>query len=153
MLNLVTWTQYLSGLLILTLVYYTWIAIRFYPQALRALLSGKKNIPFQASEPATGEQQLPASQIIADQPITPAQNNEETFERIESLIAGLKSQIHQKGAGTMETSLTEKLRKVIHDYPDLKDSPFRPSINEMIISECQLAEISPPDEAELQQLW
>ncbi|ETZ24153.1 hypothetical protein [Pedobacter sp. V48] len=113
MLNLVTWTQYLSGLLILTLVYYTWIAIRFYPQAFRVLLSGKKNIPFQPSEPATGEQQLPTSQIIPDQPITPTQNSEETFDRIESLIAGLKSQIHRKGAGSMETSLTEKLRKVI----------------------------------------
>ena len=152
MLNHITWTQYLCGILALTFIYYTWIVIRFYRQDLRARYSGKKNTFLQPLESPATEHQLP-DQVIADQTITATQNGEKNFDRIESLIGELKSQIHQKQGGTGETGLLEKLRTVIHAYPDLKDSPFRTSINEMIISECQLVEISPPDETELQQLW
>ena len=147
MLNSITWTQYLIGLITLALVYYTWIVLRFYLQDLRLLLSSKKSLPSQRSRPTVEEQQLP------DQPVTAMQHGEETFDRIESLISQLKSQIHEKDSGALETNLSDKLRSVIQAYPDLKSSPFCPSINEMIIKECHSAEIPPPDQAELQQLW
>ncbi|NRF41111.1 hypothetical protein [Pedobacter foliorum] len=153
MLNPITWTQYFSILIALVFVYYTWVAFRFYSQDIKMLLSGKKQLASAPFEPILEEQHQPPSPAIPDQPITAPQNGDETFDRIESLIAELKVQIHTKETGTIEANLSDKLREVIQGYTDLKDSPFYPSINKMIINECRSAQIQSPDEAELQQLW
>ncbi len=157
MLNQLSWTTYLQVIIALATAYYLFILLRYYPDELKAFLKTKK---------VNGGQALPAvlqydpgEAIIAShhsQQLEESEDNrpDSSLAEADSLIAEIKSCIQAaSGKPFAPAILIPQITKIFRAAPGMAGSPYRPAINEIVVSECERLGTALLTEDEVDQWW
>lgn len=155
MLNDISWTDYIMAVGITLVIYYLFIGVKYYAGEIKDLLSGKRKFKLKPALPAAHEKQYDQN-IESEQPgITGFENSkDDEFIELEHLIGRLKTVIEDASHREMvPQEFKQYLTMILKEYPSIKDSPLRSSVNEMIISECQKYGTVMLNEDEVDSLW
>jgi len=151
MLRNVSWTNYITTIVIGMAIYYLFVAIRYYADEIKDILSGRKKLNF---KPALPESALPEMQPMQSEDAPFEEIPENNFDEVEQLIKQLKTAIADGSSRKLiPDEFKMNLIMVLRQYPDVKYSPLRPSINELILSECEKSQAATMDIGDVELLW
>lgn len=155
MLNNISWSNYMLTVVIGLAVYYIYVGARFYAVEIKELVSGKCkrksgrtafNSDSYAVDSASNQE---AHGIVRFENI-----DDEEFARVESLVIKLKAAIADASQRKLIPEECRRyLQSVLGEFPSLKTSPLRPSINELIKIECKKHQIAAIEDNEVEWLW
>ena len=154
MFNNISWPTYFTVVAIGLAAYYLYVVARYFRGSIKERLSPppKPRMRMDLPEQEDDDQIRPSDRSMN------TENYQETaldeYGEIESLIERIKSTI----AGAAERNANpEEVKQYLHllfnDYPSLKNSDFRPSINEMVVSECNKLGKVTLSEGDVDRLW
>ena len=149
MLSNITWTEFFAGTLLLAAIYYLYVMIRFYPGEIKSFLNRRKvqdnHTTFMAPEPVV---ENPAEAKIA------IESADSDLDDVEELVAQVVSTIAESATRKLDdTELKWAIELVLGSKPMLKESPYRSSINALIVSECAKNGTVTLSEKEVDMLW
>lgn len=151
----ISWQDYIIAVAITLTVYYVVIGLRYYSDELKALFSGKWRLKFRRAGSGFDEDDLsliPSHRDNQDYPFEPAGQDE--FAIVEELIGRLKETIATASKKKhVPQEFKHFLRLLLREYPAVRTSPFRDSVNELIVSECEKYGSVLLTEAEVNRLW
>ena len=157
----ISWTNYIIAVILLLIIYYIIIGIRFYSHDLKNLLSGNQKFKQSSSTELSNAQNF--NTPIADKQAQPemfqagkafAETIDETFLDVEHLIIRLKEAIANASRKKyIKQEFFLYLQLILKEYPILKNSQLQSVINELIISECAMYGSITLSEEEAVALW
>lgn len=152
----ISWTDYLAVVTIGLSTYYLIVGLRYYSAELKELISGKIKVGFskRIADYSFNEGDQPALAPF-DHRLQPVEStNDNAFSEIEELIGHLKDAIETASIKKyIIQELRQSLRMILKKYPNIKNSPFRSSINELLVSECEKCGTVAFSEEEADKLW
>ncbi len=152
MFTQISWTDYLLAVSILLAIYYLFVGVRYFSGDLKALLAGKRKLTlkpsgFPQNEPLQNE-------VSEDISVTTDEDSDDEFAEVEYLIEKVKAMIEDAlGKQLVKEEFRQYLRLVLKEFPSVKTSVLRPSVNELIVSECEKQGIGAFNEEEVDALW
>lgn len=151
----ISWHDYLVGVSITLAIYYFFIGFRYYSVELKELLSGigKRRFSNQIADVEEDKfMVLSSDQDNRDSTFEHAGGEE--FAEVEDLIARLKETIQNTATKKCNPQeFKHYLHLLLLEYPTLKTSLFRSSVNEFIVSECEKYGSLTLTEQEIEMLW
>lgn len=151
----ISWNDYLMGVSIIVVIYYFIIGFRYYSVELKELFSGRGNLRFNnqiADREEDNLMKLSSGQDNRDYPYE--HTGDEEFAEVEGLIARLKETIQNIATKKYDPQeFKHFLRLLLLEYPTVKTSLFRSSVNEFIVSECNKYGSLTLTEQEVELLW
>ena len=156
MLTNISWTDYIIAVAILLAVYYFFVGIRYFFADLKDLVSGKSNLKFMVgmSYDAVRESIQTSEKNYNGESPAFETTTDDDFADVEHLIERLKSVISDaSGKKLIPQEFKQYLHLVLQEYPNIKNSPFRSSINELVASECERYGAVTLSEDEVELLW
>ncbi|MUV04591.1 hypothetical protein GN157_12815 [Flavobacterium rakeshii] len=152
MLTHITWTDYFRFSVLATLVYYLLLLLKFYLPTLQ----GRRAVSGNALIADADHQDSALNHDIMDN-LTPAGGIEgpvTDYETVEEMIERVKSTFGRVvGSDKDQETVTQTLTTILRDYPSLKESGFRPAINEFIVTEARQQGIEFLHEENVNGLW
>lgn len=137
MFSNISWQNYLIGMAIALAVYYLVVGLKFYRSEIRNL--------YKPGPKTTRELQ----EIEED----PPQENDELVE-IENLISRVKEVFEMAKNQQLTTGEVEEfLSLVFAEYPSVKHSDWRDSVNELVVSESEKVAGILLTTQQVNQLW
>lgn len=151
----ISWTDYFITVTILLAIYYLFVGIRFYAGGIKDLLSGKRKLNLKTALYYNSKSEYPSD---AEGNIHPEASFEETtdkeFTEVEHLIERLKELIADASRRKMiPQEFKQYLSLVLKEYPSVKNSSLRTSVNELIVSECEKYGTVTLTEDEVDLVW
>lgn len=150
----ISWGNYILVVLLLLTAWYLFVAMRFYLDELKNFVSGKRKL--QSALPVVLSNDIAAGEFNFE---APQYSNkfieaDPTFQDVDNLVARLKSVITDSSQRKLvKTEFTDYLTLVLEEYPTVKNSPFRSSISELIVSECEKIDFLDLNQEEAEALW
>ena len=152
----ISWTDYLIVVTIVLSAYYLIIGLRYYSAELKELISNKLKLGFnkQIVDYNFEEDGDPSLSLSGHEHQAIDSTNDDAFSEVEELIGHLKDAIETASIKKyIIQELRQSLRMNLKEYPNIKSSPFRGSINELLISECEKWGTATFSEEEADKLW
>lgn len=158
MLTGISWNNYIVVVVSLSIVWYLFVGLRYYFDDIKDLVTGKRKLQFRGLE---GKSILKSDYDFDYQKsdeILNAQVEFETidpaFNEVEELVTKLKKAITDATQKKLiKSEFEDHLRFLLKEHPLLGNSPFRPSLNELIISEYEKQESVLLTHQEVDALW
>ncbi|NGF55566.1 hypothetical protein G5B35_18095 [Parapusillimonas sp. SGNA-6] len=152
----ISWTDYLTAVFLLLAIYYVYVGVRYYSGDLKDLLSGKRKLNFRASPADSPGGPSPLFMDNKDRPAATAfgETTDDDYTEVEHLIGRLKEVIAD--ASQRQLILQEfrhYLRLTLKEYPAVKISALRASVNKLIVSECEKYGAVTVSAEEVDVLW
>lgn len=160
MLNNLSWPHYLTAMLVLLAIYYLVIGLKYYHPELRHIFNKyfKRDI---------SQHRLPEALIYEEPEALPAQNAaplagdveylaeaDDLMDKTEEFIGRFKKVTAQAATKTYSpTLLIHSLQLLFTEYPQIKNSPHRAAISELIASECEQTGTAQLSEDEVDAWW
>jgi len=156
MLTNISWTDYFIAVAVLLTTYYLFVGLWYFYADFKNLVSGKKELRFRAvpSHDTSDESILSSEANYPGESPALESTIDDDLAEVEHLIGRLKNVIADaSGRKLIPLEFKQYLHLVLQEYSNIKNSPLRSSINELIASECEKygAVILSEDEVEL--LW
>lgn len=151
----ISWLQYLMVAAPVICCYYLYVAVKYYRTDIQDLL-GQKQRDFSPEWTETEAGPIPETlSATTDGPGTDTSDQQQDqFDQIEKLVGDLKYRIAQAaGTNTLKGALAESLTAAIRQYPELKNTPYKTAINELIVYECAQQNLATLSETEVEGLW
>lgn len=149
----ISWTEYLFAVAAALVVYYSLVGIRYFPKELKGLLTGKSKLGFRpvVSGYDDGDNDI----AVADGSNTRSSSEEDdAFAEVEELIGRTKEAIANASRKKyVPQEFKHYLQLLLREYPNIKNSDLRSSINELIIMECERHGVVTLNEEEANMLW
>jgi len=158
MLSGISWNNYIVVVVLLSIVWYLFVGLRYYFDDIRDLVTGKRKLQFRSllGKPIPKTNYYFDYQKSDEILNTPVQYEtvDPVFNDVEDLTVSLKEAI----TDAIQKKLSKKhfkahLQSILQTSPLLADSSFRPSLNELIISECEKQESFLLTLQEVDALW
>jgi hypothetical protein len=152
----ISWSDYIIAVAILLTIYYFFVGLRYYSADLKDLLSGKRKLKFRAAMPLdTGEEETYfAEENHQNEAAAFETTTDDDFAEVEHLIERLKNLIADASQKKLiPQEFKQYLHLVLEEYPSVKNSPLRSSVNELIVSECEKHGAVTLSEEEVDMLW
>lgn len=154
MLHNISWANYIMAVAAALIIYYLFIGIRYFSVEIRELLSGKRSLRLRTSISGSEDAYTAAEAEVPHENAGFEHTSDNEFAEVEHLIERLKSVIadasHRK---LIPDEFKQYLSMVLKEYPSVKYSPLRSSVNELIVSECQKNGTVALKEDEVELLW
>jgi hypothetical protein len=152
----ISWTDYFITVIILLAIYYLFVGIRYYSGDIKDLLSGKRKLNLKTALPYNSKGEYPST--IEGNSHPSEASFEETmnkeFTEVEHLIERLKALIADASRRKMiPQEFKQYLSLVLKEYPSVKNSSLRASVNELIVSECEKYGTVTLTEGEVDLVW
>lgn len=158
MLTGISWNNYIVVVVLLSIVWYLFVGLRYYFEDIKDLVSGKQKLQFRGlvgkSIPKPDyDFDYPKSDEILNAPVE-FETIDPAFNEVEDLVAKLKNAItNATQKKLVKSEFEDHLRFLLKEHPLLENSPFRPSLNELIISEYEKQESVLLTHQEVDALW
>ena len=152
----ISWTDYFITVTILLAIYYLFVAIRYYAGDVKDMLSGKRklNLKTAISYNSKGEYPLTIERNTHPSEASFEETTDKNFTEVEHLIERLKGLIADASHRKMiPQEFKQYLSLVLKEYPSVKNSSLRASVNELIVSECEKCGTVILTEDEVDLLW
>jgi hypothetical protein len=153
----ISWLQFFMVAAPVISAYYLYVAIRYYRSSIQELLNrhARENDPetFDDGKDIAAAEHDPPLPVSQEEPL-PEADDELQFDLIEKLVGELKARITQAGReNLMKGELAAALSENIRNYPELRNTPYKRQINELILFECAQQKITALSEADAEMLW
>ena len=156
----ISWADYTLVVALLVASWYLFIAFRFYFEEIKEIVAGNRKYQFRAiNEKCTLQSQddLKDQEFIdstSSLPVSSFGASDTTFQDVDSLVERIKSLVTDAiKRKILKQELLDYLQLVLEEYPTVKNSPFRSSVSEFIVSECARIETIDLIQAEFEDLW
>lgn len=156
MLTGISWTDYFIVVGIALVIYYAFVSVKYYSGEIKDLLSGKRKLQFKPVPSAQSQRQYEkdVDQVQQEEGGGFEETTDSEFAEVEHLIERLKQVIEDASRRKLiPEEFKQYLAMLLKEYPSVKQSPLRSSINELIISECQKYGTVTISEDEVELLW
>lgn len=154
MLKNISWSDYIIAVAILLAIYYLFIGMRYFSGEIKDLLSGKQKFKFRAALPNDHAAYSPDDEQSLQETDGFEKITDDEFTEVEHLIERLKAVIADASRRKLiPEEFKQYLNMVLKEYPSVRYSPLRSSINELIVSECQKYGAVTLNEDEVELLW
>ncbi|MDB5143680.1 MAG: hypothetical protein JWQ66_2393 [Mucilaginibacter sp.] len=157
MLSHLSWTNYFETVMLLLVIYYAFVGIRFYAADIRGLLrlSSKSGTPRQLPEQLVyREQERPVDILPEEVSYASGSYPDDDIRETDELIASVKSRIAEaSGKAYAPDELIPQLKNIFKKHAGLNISPHRPAINELVVTECERTGTAGLTEEEVDQWW
>ncbi|OXG09663.1 hypothetical protein BC749_11132 [Flavobacterium araucananum] len=154
----ISWGNYIVVVILLLASWYLFVGFRFYFDEFKDVLSGKRKFQFRRlGAPNYGDFQSEESyqgspEAISNQ--TSFGEFDSTFQDVDALVARLKSFIADAvKRKLLKQEFLDYIQLILKEYPSVKDSAFRSSVSELIVTECKTLESISVTQAEAEGLW
>jgi hypothetical protein len=142
MCSSISWQQFILTIVLFVILYYLYVGVAYYRKDWLYRLKAKK-APRSATSPVVSPT---AKAAVSPEPNPLLPVVHDLVDEIRALLQGI-------GEGADKVSLLEKLGLLLQKYPTLKDSPFQPSLNQLIAAESKNQCSIELEEDELDGLW
>ena len=152
----ISWTDYFITVIILLAIYYLFVGIRYYSGDIKDLLSGKRKLSLKTALPYNLRGEYSSIIGANSQPSEASfeETADEEFTEVEHLIERLKALIADASHRKMiPQEFKQYLSLVLKEYPTVKNSSLRASVNELIVSECEIYGTVTLTEDEMDLVW
>ncbi|MGN6214480.1 hypothetical protein [Parafilimonas sp.] len=154
MLKNISWTDYLIVVAIALAIYYLFVGVRYFSTEIKELLSGKRKLRFRAALSDPNGQYEPVEEQSQQHSGSFEKTTDDDFAEVEHLIERLKTVIADASRRELiPQEFKQYLGMVLKEYPAVKYSPLRSSINELITSECEKYGTVTLKDEEVDLLW
>lgn len=140
MLTGISWNNYIVVVVSLSIVWYLFVGLRYYFEDIKDLVTGKRKLQFRGlvekSVPIRDyDLDYQKSDKILNAPVE-FETIDPAFTEVGELVTKLKNAITDATQKKLiKSEFADHLRFILKEHPLLGNSPFRPSLNELIISE------------------
>ncbi|MCC9073505.1 hypothetical protein LNQ49_18165 [Flavobacterium sp. F-65] len=154
----ISWGNYIVVVILLLTSWYLFVGFRFYFDDLKEVISGKRKLQFRRlGDPNYGDFQSEENDQETPAPTLSQPTFGEfdtTFQDVDALVARLKSFITDAAKKKLvKKEFTYYLQLLLREYPSVKDSAFRSSVSELIVTECKTLDAVSVTQAEAEGLW
>lgn len=151
----ISWATYYCTVAIVLLLWYLYVGFRYFRTDISRAAGWTAGTPLHwDAGPGEGQPEVaePAPNLAAKG--TFEENSFNDFEIIEELVDRVKALITEsvEHKAPKDNFLTT-LHHILKDYPTLRHSQFRPSVNEFITTECDAQGMEPVSTEEVEQAW
>lgn len=154
MLSHISWAVYWSITAALIAGWYLYLGATSFRNEISTYFTGRKkssNDPGGNIFSAAGVSEKTA---VAEPPATFTLSQEPSYDDIDELIERVKgATVEAVEQEFTKDQLFHSLQKIVKDYHVLANSPYRPSVNEFIITECAEQAGIQLNETEADSLW
>ncbi|MCD0474058.1 hypothetical protein LPB87_06585 [Flavobacterium sp. EDS] len=144
--------------MLLVVSWYLFVGFRFYLEELKGITAGKRKLQFRRlGELKYGDFQSELNdqdppQMTLDQ--SSFGEFDATFEDVDSLVEQLKNFIADARKRKLaKQEVLDYIQLFFKQYPSVKDSAFRSSVSEFIVTKCQTLDVISVTQAEVEELW
>jgi hypothetical protein len=153
MLTNISWANYILVVVLLTASWYLFVGFRFYFAELKDLVTGKKKFSIRSFPQVSSNADYLETPNVIPSSLNETQTDQ-AFQDVEDLVEKLKNLV----ADALQRKLPKKefmyyLSLVLNEFPTVKNSPFRSSICELVVSECDKLELIHVTQQEVHVLW
>ena len=152
----ISWTGYFITMTVLLAIYYLFVGIRYYTVDIKDLVSGKRKLNLKTALPFNSKGEYPSTIGGNSHPSEASfeETTDKDFTEVEHLIERLKALIADASRRKMiPQEFKQYLSLVLKEYPSVKNSSLRASVNELIVSECEKCGTVILTEDEVDLLW
>jgi hypothetical protein len=154
----ISWGNYIVVVILLLASWYLFVGFRFYFDDLKEVISGKRKLQFRRlGDPNYGDFQSEENDQETPAPTSSQPTFGEfdtTFQDVDALVARLKSFIADAAKKKLvKKEFTYYLQLLLREYPSVKDSAFRSSVSELIVTECKTLDSISVTQTEAEGLW
>ena len=154
----ISWGNYIVVVVLLLASWYLFVGLRFYFDDIKEIVTGKRKLQFHRLE-KTNYQEIQSELNYQNSPeVTSTQSSfgefDTTFQDVDSLVERLKNVIADAAKRKFhKQEFLDYFKSILREYPTVKDSPFRSSVSELIVSECDKLESITLTQTEAEGLW
>lgn len=158
MLSHLSWAGYWEAVIVLLVIYYLFVGIRFYSAEIKGLLdhpalqnNAGNGLPDQLVYP---EQETQANGLPDEVSYSDDTYPDEDILEADELTIAVKALIMAaSGKPYAPDQLIPQIKAAFKTHSVLKDSPYRPAINELVASECERTGVGELTEDEVDEWW
>jgi hypothetical protein len=147
----ISWGNYCIAIGVLLLVWYTFLGFRFYYKELKQIVSGERDLNFSVVRSKKQKQFSTESNSNSTPSLSESFGVSKVVEELTSIL--LNAIIESKERNLSKEEFQMYLKLILNDYPDVKDSTFRTTINKLMVSECEKHPQMILTYAEVDGLW
>ncbi|MNQ61868.1 hypothetical protein D3C85_761910 [compost metagenome] len=157
MFTTISWSNYSIAIGALLSIWYLFLGFRFYYPDLKQFSSGKRSIKFPAIANRKTKQSCLVTNDEDDSRPTMSSsffqpfNSSKEAEKLSGILINAIAESVERNLSKAE--LQTHLKLLLNDYPDVKNSTLRATINELMVSECEKHPQMILTYAEVDVLW
>lgn len=157
MLNHISWAAYLEIILLLLAIYYVIVGLRFYKDDIRRIFQHAKTVTGVSAIPDALRYEGPEEvsyPLLHPGSSDPDNRPDHSPAETDGLIRDIKACIGTaSGKPFAPAVLIPQIKKLFRANPGLRNSPYRPAINELVVTECEREGTALLTEDEVDQWW
>lgn len=152
MLSSISWSQYLSAVLFVSICYYTYVAYKYFRWEILGLIGIKRAETGTHSIPVTDfKRQLTAENH--DDYLPKPFDETDISPLVNSFIDEVKAYLQAAGRQTTKQELLNSLQQVIQKYPVLLKADCKDELIQFLFNETNALYPDTVHQQEIQQLW
>ncbi|MFV5703022.1 hypothetical protein ACM55F_14210 [Flavobacterium sp. XS2P12] len=149
----ISWGNYIVVVVLLGVSWYLFVGLRFYFAEIKDIATGKRKFQFRSYPeiPSNSSYQESPDSTLSQSYLT---ESDQTFKDVDHLVERLKNVVADAAQRKLhQQEFVDYLGLVLIEYPSVKNSPFRSSVSELIVSECDKLESIHLTQQEAEGLW
>lgn len=157
LLNHLSWASYFETVMTLLVLYYVFVGVRFYAADIQKLTGhiakndARRDLADSLLYQETGN---PANNTNVPESYTDDNYPDKDILEADKLTAAVKGCIlAASGKAYAPDQLIPQIKDIFNRHPSLKNSPHRPAINELVVSECGRTGVAELTEDEVDAWW
>ena len=131
----ISWSDYFTAIIITALIYYLVVLYIYYRNELVLLVKSKRNLP----RAAAYQHPIQSYSLFEE---TNTEFSHPPIDSKEHVVYAFMDELTAFFEGTKKTKIIKEqllysLQRVLRKYPSLKDSEYKQSLTNVIVSECE----------------
>lgn len=151
----ISWGNYIVVVVLLLAGWYLFVGLRFYFDDIKEIVTGKRKLQFRRL--GNTNYQEPQSELnYLDFEINTSESvaSDTIFKEVDGLVKQLKNVITDATQRKLiKQEFQDYMRLTLTAYPLLRNSPYRSSVDELIVSECEKQGAILLSQQEVEALW
>lgn len=151
----ISWGNYIVVIVLLFVSWYLFVGLRFYFAEIREVVTGKRKLRNRNANDLDIHYDVVRPQIFTDTYLQSSSGvQEESTLDVGAFVEGLKNVVKEAAQRKLvKTELQNRLSLLLCKHPSIKNSSFRSSVNELIVSECNRQDFISLSQLEVEELW
>ena len=151
----ISWGNYIVVIVLLLVSWYLFVGLRFYFAEIREVLTGKRKFRNRNANDLDTHYDVVRPQTFRDTSLQSSfAEQEESILDVDAFLERLKNVVKEAAQRKlMKIEFQDYISLLLNEYPSIKNSSFRSSVNELIVSECNKQDFISLSQTEVEELW
>lgn len=151
----ISWGNYIVVIVLLLVSWYFFVGLRFYFAEIREVVTGKRKLRNRRTNDLEIHYEVVQPQIFTDTSLQSSfGEQEEPILDVDAFLERLKNVVKDAAQRKLvKIEFQDHLSLLLCEYPSIKNSSFRSSVNELIVSECNRQDFISLSHTEVEGLW